>query len=29
MNLIIYTVLSLVDGALVFIWVKILKKYGG
>jgi len=29
MDLIVYSILSLVDGLLVFVWIKILKKYGG
>ncbi|AUG58673.1 hypothetical protein HVS_14060 [Acetivibrio saccincola] len=29
MNLIVYTILSLLDGVLVFLWIKVLKKYGG
>lgn len=29
MDLIIYTTLALVDALLIFIWFKILKKYGG
>lgn len=29
MNLVVYTILALVDASIVFIWFKVLKKYGG